>query len=782
MRPLLRWLLFLTCLAVFGGAMVWISLKTLDLEKQRQHTLEDAQVQEKVRLALWRMDSLASALLIRENSRPAWHYQAFYAPDDLFSKDNNQSIPKGQAVIPSPLFGTMPDMVQLHFEVPANSLALCSPQVPAGTQKDLATNWYTTSPQMSVAATKLLQMDALLKRHPEVKVAPVLSTSLPVEAPKEMPKPIEETKNVGQTVGAKKDLEVATAVPAPAPPPMPQIVSNDLEQSQRANIFNRSLTVEKAENYKTPLKKENFAQSPSAKPGAPSASGGFMKNKTAEVAANKKNDDMPADTFAAGPAAAPAPAKAVPPPIAAAPAVAVPAEPAAPAPMPATLTATTPLSAPGAAGPATERERAAGDASSAEGRSLSSVASRYRGNTSATTDTGTMTRNEGDLSRADRQTLANGRFQTASNAPLAGQQRQSLPALAGDLRPVWVEEELLLVRQASVEGLPRLQGVWLDWTLLHQRLLESIRDLLPEAKLIPMAPALASTDATALVTLPVKLITGSVPVTAMATGSALRSALMIAWACLLAAALAIAFVLHRAMLLSERRGAFVSAVTHELRTPLTTFRLYSEMLADDMVPEPEQRKQYLNTLCDESTRLMHLVENVLSYSRIERGRTAARLETVRVQDLVHRIQPRMQQRASMCDLVMKVEIDPAASEAQAHVDSLAVEQILFNLTDNACKYAAPDSKPAELHVRVEAEGKNIRILFRDFGPGLSKQALKKLFQPFAKSATEAAHSAPGVGLGLALCRRLADELGGKLEHQRCEGRGACFCLTLPRTK
>jgi signal transduction histidine kinase len=359
-------------------------------------------------------------------------------------------------------------------------------------------------------------------------------------------------------------------------------------------------------------------------------------------------------------------------------------------------------------------------------------------------------------------------------------QRQSLPALAGDLRPVWVENELLLVRQALLEGQPRLQGVWLNWSQLQASLMDSIRDLLPEAQLITIAPEAAKTDATALVTLPVKLLTGRVPVALPKEISTFRSALHIAWACLIAAALAIAYVLHRAMQLSERRGAFVSAVTHELRTPLTTFRLYSEMLADDMVPEPQKRKEYLNTLCDESTRLMHLVENVLSYSRIERGRTAARLETVSVGALLQRIEPRLRQRADMCGLTIKVDVDAAAAPAQAHVDAMAVEQILFNLTDNACKYAAPDSDPRELHVRVEAEGRSIRILFRDFGPGLSRQALKKLFQPFAKSATEAAHSAPGVGLGLALCRRLADELGGKLEHQPVSGRGACFRLTLPR--
>ena len=365
-------------------------------------------------------------------------------------------------------------------------------------------------------------------------------------------------------------------------------------------------------------------------------------------------------------------------------------------------------------------------------------------------------------------------------ARAAPAQRQSLPALAGDLRAVWADTELLLVRQAKLEGVPRLQGVWLDWPQLQARLIDTVRDLLPEAGLISLSPDAARTDAAALVTLPVKLLTGRVPVTQINFGSALNPALAIAWVCLIAAALAIAFVLHRAVLLSERRGAFVSAVTHELRTPLTTFRLYSEMLADDMVTDPERRREYLTTLCDESTRLMHLVENVLSFSRIERGRTAARMEMVSVGSLIQRIEPRLHQRTSQTGLSLKTHLDPAAAKACVMVDALAVEQILFNLTDNACKYAAPDSKPNELHFSASAADGKVLLTIRDFGPGLSKQALKKLFQPFAKSATEAAHSAPGVGLGLALCRRLARELGGKLEYKPMKERGACFLLSLPQ--
>lgn len=111
-------------------------------------------------------------------------------------------------------------------------------------------------------------------------------------------------------------------------------------------------------------------------------------------------------------------------------------------------------------------------------------------------------------------------------------------------------------------------------------------------------------------------------------------------------------------------------------------------------------------------------------------------------------------------------------------DPSAVEQILFNLTDNACKYAAPDCETRRVDIRIHSHHNQAILSFRDYGPGISAQQRKKLFQPFSKSATEAAHSAPGVGLGLALSRRLARELGGDLVFQPGP-HGATFELTLP---
>lgn len=631
-----RWLAFLLCLTVFVTVLGWISARTLELEQARQTATLEAQAQERVRLALWRMDSFASALLIRENARPTWHYQAFYQPEDVFTADN-RALPKGAAVLPSPLLGGLPEWVRLHFQqMPDGSLR--SPQAPEGEARERALSWYAIRPQFQEASVKLGQLSALLKQHPRMDRYLRLD-----DAP--------------QDVSSAPAPEVKQAKTTEA-----QALANTREQMGRSTIVQRQLAAEKTEAYQLPLLKKPAAAG--AAPAAPA---------------------MVADAAAAS----------------------------------AALTAK-----------ATD--------------SLASVASRYR-------------------SESDAEPRA---------APV------EKPAFAGDLRPLWLGDELLLVRGATTEGKETLQGVWLDWPGLRSRLLETIQDLLPAAQLLPVPPKVASTDATALVTLPVRLVAGPVPTDATGLTSVLKPALVLAWACLLAAAAAIAFVLHRAMTLSERRAAFVSAVTHELRTPLTTFQLYSEMLADDMVTDASQRRGYLQTLCDESTRLMHLVENVLSFSRIERGRVTARLQNVAVQTLLDRLLPRLRQRAAQADLAFEVVQQESLNEVEVRADAMAVEQILFNLTDNACKYAAPNSDPKRLELSVGRQGQSLVFTLRDFGPGLPSGQKKKLFRPFSKSATEAAHSAPGVGLGLALSRRLARELGGDLRNDPVTGRGTAFSLWL----
>src|SRR5262245_61354020 len=190
---------------------------------------------------------------------------------------------------------------------------------------------------------------------------------------------------------------------------------------------------------------------------------------------------------------------------------------------------------------------------------------------------------------------------------------------------------------------------------------------------------------------------------------------------MLLAVAAVMMLLHGALSLSERRGAFVSAVTHELRTPLTTFRMYTEMLADGIVADEEKRASYLATLHREAERLSHLVENVLAYARLERGSAKGRIETVNLAALIGRVQDRLRERAEQGNMRFVVEADEKQLNWLVRVDTSVVEQILFNLVDNACKYAATASDRT-IHLQTASAGKIVLLSVRDHGPGIAPHA------------------------------------------------------------
>ncbi|MDA1050839.1 MAG: HAMP domain-containing sensor histidine kinase [Planctomycetota bacterium] len=347
----------------------------------------------------------------------------------------------------------------------------------------------------------------------------------------------------------------------------------------------------------------------------------------------------------------------------------------------------------------------------------------------------------------------------------------------GVSQPIWIGNQLLLARRVDVGEKVVIQGCWLDWSKIRSSLIEEVRDVLPGVSLQPVLDSSQAQVGRMLATLPVQLV-ARLPEPQGSVWSAMQVSLAMAWACVLLAAVAAAVLLHGVLTLSERRGAFVSAVTHELRTPLTTFRMYSEMLANDMVPDPAKRQTYLDTLRVEADRLSHLVENVLSYAKLERGPQRHNREQLSIDALLERVGERLADRARQAEMQLVIDATDVR-ETTFKTDPAAAEQILFNLVDNACKYAAR-ANDRRIHLDVSANAASIQFRVRDHGYGISPREAKSLFRPFSKSADEAAHSAPGVGLGLALCRRLAHDLGGQLEWLPTDEAGAVFQLTLPR--
>lgn len=727
-KPLHIWITFLACFGLLLAAMAWVSWHTLALERTREEAARDADQQERVRLALWRLDFQASALLMRENARPPHDFRPFHAPEGLVNK-SYANVTKGEVLVPSPLLAEVPEHVLLHFQMDTKGQVM-SPQVPQNDERALALAQFINADDLTRSEQRLSGLRELLAQpsNPMTPRREVSSSAdfLRRSVPAAPPQPLVLNRRLLAETACAVSFEFDDAKQQFDTTNDANLPRNAAWAVQQGQVAQQQSLLSSAENSfrnraVTAQAEEAIKQQPMIKMKEP-PSKALTKVDVADAKPTpatkelEQKAEMPADKMmkAARPSATDAPSAT-----------------AAPAPAASAMPSLAAVPFEGAV----QADVSAGGAAPMQATVV-----------------------------------------TRKNAPAPNSSRP--------FQGVWLGKNLILTREAFVDGVRMVQGVWLDWPELHAAWLREITDLFPDAKLEPAANTNAGArptdDPLRFAALPVRLVPGVIELPPLPFWTPLRRSLAIALACVLLAAAAVGLVLHGTVALSERRADFVSAVTHELRTPLTTFRLYSEMLADGMVTDEAQRKTYLDTLTGEAGRLSHLVENVLAYARLERGSGKARAENVTIGELLDRILPRLKQRADDCGMEVRVHATEMDRKTQMHIDAAAVEQILFNLVDNACKYAAPRAAEPVIHVEADTSGKFAMLRVRDHGGGISRSERRRIFHPFHKSADQAAHSAPGVGLGLALCQRLATALGGAITLDAATKDGACFVLRLPK--
>ena len=355
--------------------------------------------------------------------------------------------------------------------------------------------------------------------------------------------------------------------------------------------------------------------------------------------------------------------------------------------------------------------------------------------------------------------------------------------VVGPMVPVWIDgpqASLVFARRVQVAGESRIQGVLVDWDRLQKELLALVPDLFEDgdARIVRCELPTPAEQPSMMASVPARLIadyrgpviSADLPITTI---------LWTTWGVTVLGLLVLGFTLRTALGFGERRARFASAVTHELRTPLTTFRMYSEMLAEGMVKDPDDQKHYLQTLQRESDRLARVVENVLAWSRLEEGRFTARRQRVCVKNLIDTVSPVLGQRLGEVDMTLDVRVDDDACELVVETDEEAVGQILFNIADNAAKYAA-GAEDSQVHLTVRRKAGLIELTMCDGGPGILTKHRNSIFVPFDRGAVMgSSNDVPGVGLGLPLARGLARDLGGELRLQENPDGGACFVLELP---
>jgi uncharacterized membrane protein YhaH (DUF805 family) len=348
---------------------------------------------------------------------------------------------------------------------------------------------------------------------------------------------------------------------------------------------------------------------------------------------------------------------------------------------------------------------------------------------------------------------------------------------------VWHRGQLLMLRDSQTIGFGSsaetgLEGWLLDWERLKSFMQKSIEDLLPEADCLPMEDQKARSP-DSLVSIPCVVQPGTV------AGGFLENVddgrwpipwiLGLMWSVFLLTSLATGLALASAQRWSDRREAFVAAVTHELRTPLTTLQLVSEMLGNGMIQDEGSRKSYLETLQSEVQRIGHLVENVFAYARLERGRAPRDIAPSLLRDMLDRMEPKLTRIAERSEMVLEF-VESEAWDGLVVADASMVEQILVNLVDNASKYAK-HSDDRRIHLNATCRGREIWISVQDHGPGFPVGPRWK--SPFSKSVLQAAESAPGIGLGLAISHRLAKQMRGRLIVETPQATGARVTLAIP---
>ena len=226
------------------------------------------------------------------------------------------------------------------------------------------------------------------------------------------------------------------------------------------------------------------------------------------------------------------------------------------------------------------------------------------------------------------------------------------------------------------------------------------------------------------------------------------------------------FLLYRMSLrnlaLVNQQQDFVSAVSHELKTPLTSIRMYGEILQEGWADE-QKKKSYYSYIFDESERLTRLINNVLELARMTRNETHVELKSTSVPELINIIHSKVDSQIERSNFQLNLLVDEDLETVKLNIDSDVFAQIVINLVDNALKFSAnADNKTIDISAKKLTNSK-VQFSVRDYGPGVAKDQLKKIFDLFYRSEDELTRETTGTGIGLALVKQLTQLMNGEID-------------------
>ncbi|MGE0084991.1 MAG: ATP-binding protein [Desulfococcaceae bacterium] len=227
--------------------------------------------------------------------------------------------------------------------------------------------------------------------------------------------------------------------------------------------------------------------------------------------------------------------------------------------------------------------------------------------------------------------------------------------------------------------------------------------------------------------------------------------------------------------LSDRKSKFVSSVTHELKTPLTNIRMYIEMLEQGIARSPEREQEYFRILDSENARLSRLISNILEFSKLEKKQLRLNLRSGIFDDVMKEVRQVMNEKLLREGFVLKIEsadIRPFTYDAELMI------QVMINLMENSMKFGKKSAKK-EILVRIRSDKKHVHVSVSDTGPGIPRNALKKVFDDFYRVDSALIRTTPGTGIGLAFVKKVVTAMRGKVRALNNEGPGCTVIISLP---
>jgi two-component system, OmpR family, phosphate regulon sensor histidine kinase PhoR len=224
------------------------------------------------------------------------------------------------------------------------------------------------------------------------------------------------------------------------------------------------------------------------------------------------------------------------------------------------------------------------------------------------------------------------------------------------------------------------------------------------------------------------------------------------------------------------RREFVANVSHELRTPLSILRGYIEVLLDEPETPREELARILSIMERHSKRLQRLVNDLLSLAQLESSGATLELSAVRVDELFNNLIRDWKEKLAAKNLKAIVDLTPEA--LTLHADGTRLEEVLYNLLDNAVKFSRENG---EIYLRATRLGSDMVLSVSDNGLGIGKEHLSRIFERFYRADKARSRELGGTGLGLAIVKHIAQLHGGRVEAESELGRGTSIRVVLPGT-